>query len=997
MLVNLHSYYSLRYGTIPLSELVTRLKEQGHHTAVLTDINNTSGTLDFIKDCQQQGFNGLTGVEFRDGDTVLYIGIARNNLGFREMNELLTNCNLEGNPLPQVAPAWDHVYVMYPFGSRDIDLLRDNEWIGVKPAQLTKLYLAPKSWLSRMIMWWPVTFLEKKDFRLHCQLRAIDNNTLLSKLTQSQAAQRMEVLPSPGELVTAFSAFPELVTNTMNLLKDCHFDFDFSIPKNKQIFTDSIYSDKQLLEMLAIQGCRNRYGAGNKAAMDRVLHELDIINRMSFACYFLEAHDMVRHTMSQGIAHVGRGSGANSVVAYCLHITDVCPIELDLYFERFLNPKRKTPPDFDIDYSWKDRDMVFEYLIKRHGQRHTALLGMMSTLKDRSIIREIGKIYGLPKSEIDALVAGRSAGKANNQIARDVIEVYNSLPEDFPNSRSIHAGGVLITQEPITSFVALDLPPKGFATTQLDMYTAEDAGLYKLDVLSQRGLGHIKEATKIIRNNKGITVDVNDITTIKQDPKVKDKLRAADTIGCFYIESPAMQGVLTKLRCLDYLTLVAASSIIRPGVGSSGMMREYISRFHNPSKFTYLHPVLEEQLKETYGVMIYQEDVLKIGHHYGGLDMADADVLRRLMSGKTRGSHHLPAIQEKFFTHARNMGYPEATTQEVWRMIASFAGYSFSKAHSASYAIESLQSLYLKAYYPLEFMVAVVNNEGGFYSRWVYVEMARKDGAAIHLPCVNNSEYRSTLHGTDLYLGLNMIAGLETSASEQIVTERRKHGCYRDMEDFILRTHIQLKQLLDLVRLGGLRFTGQDKKTLRWQAYLLFKKHDEKMIAMGSLFDEPAKTIALPSFPVYEAEDFYDEIELLGFCVSQNAFDMTDEPADLSNHEILAADLLNHIGRQVTVTGIYVTTKPVRTKKGEVMAFATFLDRRRDFIHTVHFPASLAAYPIRGGGVYRIWGQVDEEFGFATLNVHRLKRLPIKGNPKFMDTVPIMPIEPVDE
>jgi len=220
----------------------------------------------------------------------------------------------------------------------------------------------------------------------------------------------------------------------------------------------------------------------------------------------------------------------------------------------------------------------------------------------------------------------------------------------FPNQRSIHAGGILISEEPITCYTALDLPPKGFPTTQWDMYVAEDIGFEKLDILSQRGIGHINDAVDIIRNNHGINIDIHQVEKFKNDPKVKAQLKRAETNGCFYIESPATRGLLKKLECDNYLTLVAASSIIRPGVAKSGMMREYIHRFHNPDKFEYIHPVMKEQLEETYGVMVYQEDVLKVCHHFAGLDLADADVLRRAMSGKHRGKDEFKRIVEKFFS-----------------------------------------------------------------------------------------------------------------------------------------------------------------------------------------------------------------------------------------------------------------------------------------------------------------------------------------------------------
>ena len=483
-----------------------------------------------------------------------------------------------------------------------------------------------------------------------------------------------------------------------------------------------------------------------------------------------------------------------------------------------------------------------------HGHQHTALLGAMSTFRDRSIMRELGKVYGLPEQEIDRLIEEPNSSANKHEIAALIVSLHTTMA-DFPNNRTIHAGGVLISELPLSNYVAVDLSAKKFPVAQFDMYAAEAIGFEKLDILSQRGIGHIKECAEIVLDNQSIDVDVHNIAAFKKDERVREQLKSGDTIGCFYIESPAMRGLLKKLHCDDYLTLVAASSIIRPGVAKSGMMREYIFRYHNPDKFTYLHPVMEEQLKETRGVMVYQEDVLKIGHHFGGLDLADADVLRRLMSGKNRGRHHLKEIEQKFFANCRAKGYPDTLSREVWRQIESFAGYSFSKAHSASYAVESYQSLFLKTYYPLEFMTAVINNFGGFYKTRVYVNEAQKSGAEVHLPCVNNSLPHTTIKGKAIYLGLTHVQNLEDCHQHGIPLERDLSGAYKDLEDFVIRTRIGLKQLIILIRVGALRFTGQCKKKLLWEAHSLLSK-DKRKGDVPQLFQVPAELFALPDLKV---------------------------------------------------------------------------------------------------------------------------------------------------
>ncbi|NLO51277.1 MAG: DNA polymerase III subunit alpha [Bacteroidales bacterium] len=978
-MLNAHSYYSLRYGTYSVEELVADAARHGHAALARTDINNSTGVVDFVKACGQQGIKPIAGMECRRNESVLYTLLARNNAGFRQINDFYTHYSLQKLDLPDTPFAFDDVYVVWPLERAPQRKLEENEFVGVKPAQVRKLVTSSFAGRqSKLIVWTPVTFRDHNDYLLHRNLRAIHKNTLISKLTAPDVAAADEMMRTPDDLRKQFADYPHLIINTEKILGDCSIDFDFKTVKNKQVFTDSRYSDKMLLEKLAIDGMKYRYGAADKTAAERICHELAIIDKLGFSSYFLMAWDIVRYSMSRGFYHVGRGSGANSVVAYCLKITDVDPIELDLYFERFINPKRTSPPDFDIDYSWKERDEVIDYIFKRYGREHTALMGTISTFRDKSPIREIGKAFGLPKAEIDALVDfPERHGQQHDSVTAQVLQVAARMT-DFPNLRSIHAGGVLISEEPITSYTALDMPPKGFPTTQWDMYVAEALGFEKMDILSQRGIGHIKECADIIRRNRGLEVDVHSVPKFKKDAQVKAQLKRAETIGCFYIESPAMRSLLTKLRCDNYLTLVAASSIVRPGVARSGMMREYIHRFHHPNDFEYFHPVMEEQLRETFGVMVYQEDVLKVCHHYAGLDLAESDVLRRAMSGKMRGKAEFQRIVERFFEKSLQLGRPEATTKEVWRQVESFAGYAFSKAHSASYAVESFQSLYLKAHFPLEFMTAVINNFGGYYNTWVYFNEARRCGAAIALPCVNRSEYKTTIYGEEIFVGFIHIQNLEQKLALRIVEERRIHGVYADLEDFVTRVHPGIEQMILLIRTGALRFTGNTKSRLLWEAHLFFGKRKNEVI-QNTLFKVSGKQFTLPQLDHSSVEDAYDEIELIGFPVTITYFDLLKTNF---RGEIKAREMLIHVGKTVRMLGQLVTRKYVKTVRGEIMHFGTFIDDEGEFFDTTHFPNSLRQYNFQGYGVYLILGKVEEEFGFPGLVVQKMARLPVVEDPR---------------
>lgn len=982
MYLNCHSYHSLRYGTIPLEGLVEQALACGVKTLALTDINTVTGIYDFINACIHAGIKPVAGVEIRKDNRLLYITLARRREGIGEVCRLLTAHNCDGAELPETAPEFKEVFVIYP-AENCPEKLRENEYLGIRPEQLNTLIRTDlKPFRKKMVILSPVTFRTKTEHNLHRILRAIDRNVVLSKLPAEDTCRPSEYMKPEEELLSLYKDFPEIIENTRRIPEVCSFEFDPNTPKNKKTFTNSREEDKELLVRLAYEGLQRRYGPHHPEARQRVEKELDVIDRLSFCSYFLITWDIVQYSNRMGFMHIGRGSGANSIVSYCLGITDICPLELNLYFERFLNLNRKAPPDFDIDWSWKDRDVILRYIFDKYGKEHVAFCGTNVEFKYRSIVREVGKVFGLPKEELDALTSSPKETHDPNSVVR-LVHKYGILLEKYPNQRSMHACGVFISEEPLTCYTALEMPPKGFPIVQFDMHIAEEIGLEKFDILSQRGIGHINDAVRLIRQNRGVSVDIRNTSLSKDQKHLNIFLAEGKTMGCFYIESPAMRGLLRRLKCDNYKTLVAASSIIRPGVAQSGMMREYIFRHNNPDKFTYFHEVFREHLGETYGIMVYQEDVIKIALYFGGLAEADGDILRRAMSGKGRSLSALQKVKENFLASCVEKGHPEDLSREVYRQIESFAGFSFCKAHSASYAVESYQSLYLKVHYPIEFMTAVINNQGGFYRTEVYVHEARMSGANIENPCVNQSEYETTVYGTAIYLGFMHLQGLDTAIARQLVEQRRENGPYTSLEDFIRRVPAGLEALQILIFIGAFRFTGKTKNELLVAARLLivnFKPADRGLM----LLQEPPREYQLPQLERSFFEDAFDEIELLGFPVSCSPFDLLQTRY---RGAVMARDLLNYHKKEVKMMAYLIAQKHVSTRKG-TMYFGTWTDAEGEYFDTAHFTDSLKKYPFQGNGCYLLLGTVEVDFGFPTITVTKMARMPYIPDPRYVHDKP---------
>lgn len=982
MYLNCHTYYSLNYGTFSEVELLEMAQSYGLNSLGLTDINNTSACLNFVRKANEYKIKPVLGIDFRNDADQQYVGLAKNNEGFRQLNEYLSEFLHNRKPMPSSAPKLSETYFIYPFEKilqLEKETFEENEFIGITIEELRKLRFTQYiNQTEKIVLLQPVTLRNRRDFNTHRLLRAIGLNTLLSKLPQSQEANVKDCMYPMKELCESFEGFEFILENTQELLDKCSIQFDFGdrrTSQNQRRFLKSSEEDLNLLKKLCREGLPTRYSNPTSEVRQRLEKELQVIQEMDFVPFFLINHDIVEYARKNNYPHVGRGSGANSIVAYIIGITNVDPIELDLYFERFINPYRVSPPDFDIDFSTWERDDITSYIFKKY--KNVALLATYNNFKYKSAIRELGKVFGMPKKDIDKLTQGHLSDL--DSIASLVLK-YASWIKDFPNHLSVHSAGVLILEKPVHYYSATFLPPKGFPTVQFDMIIAEDVGVFKFDILGQRGLSKIKEAIQLIKSNQPnhSLLDICDVETMKNDPKLNKLLRDGKAIGVYYVESPAMRGLMIKLKTSSYLELVAASSVIRPGVSSSGMKNEFIKRTRDPKERKKANPALWKIMPETYGIMVYQEDVLKVAHLFAGLDLGEADVLRRGMSGKFRSREEFQRVEEKYFQNCKEKGYDEKLSQEIWEQIKSFAGYAFAKGHSASYAVESYQSLYLKCYFPLEFMVAVLNNGGGFYDTETYVHEAKKWGAQIEPPCINQSDHPNIITGKTIYLGMGYLKSLEQLVIQRILNERQLHGKYTSFDDFIDRVPISLEQLTILIRIEAFRFTGIPKKKLMWQA--VFKTKSNRITShQDQLFKTEHKKLNIPDLLSSEIENAYDQIELIGFPLSGYFKLINHKPSN----NIRSKDFPNLKGQKISIMGSLVHTRLNKTAKGEIMRFSTFFDVDGDFFDCVHFPQAYRQSQVYGKGIYECYGKVTEEFGFYSLEIEWVKKIPLMTDPRY--------------
>jgi len=989
--LTVRSYYSLMWGTCSPEKICAVAKQRGYTQLALTDTDNLYGLWPFLKGCERENITPIVGAELTDPVSgCRAVCLVENEQGYGNLCRLITRRHSDKafdlksavpeharglivlTQNPELLPEWYEAGVTIagavprrPHG-RAFELRKMCKYLGV-PVVAT-----PGSF-----------FLDPEDLKVHRMLRAIDRNTSLSRLSPNQTAPSDAWLAPASEYAKRFAIWPDAIRAGREIAERMTFTGPCSELVLPPWGNSQGQSARHGLRNAAYKGARKRYGDDlPETVVDRMEHELLIIEKMGFSSYFLVVQDIV----SRSPRICGRGSGAASLVAYSLGITNVCPIKHNLYFERFLNLGRSDPPDMDIDFAWDERDEVIDSVLKQY-KGHAALVCNHVAFQPRMAIREVAKVFGLTDPEVGRVTQRLPWFWRKDHVNDDLLSQLKQLPRlgqfDFPEPwqqiihtarriigiprhLSVHPGGVVITPDPLYHYVPVERAPKGVPIIQWEKDGAEHRGLVKIDLLGNRSLGVIRDAIANLREN-GTIFDEGHWEP-EDDAATQATVAGGNTMGCFYIESPAMRLLQKKTKIGDFEHLVIHSSIIRPAANE--FIREYICRLHG-GKWEPIHPLLADVLEETYGIMVYQEDVAKTAVALAGFSHADADGLRKIMSKKDK-ARKLGHYKERFIAGARKRGVAHEQIHAIWDMMMSFSGYSFCKPHSASYARVSFQAAYLKTHYPARFMAAVISNQGGFYSTFAYVSEARRMGVKILPPDVNESHIRWKGRVGAMRVGWVSIKGLSTRTCTRIVAQR-KTTPYCNIMDFLDRVRPEDPEARSLIHVGAFDslYPEESRTSLLWELACRQKSRSKRSGA-GNLFNG-GTDVPKPSFPPEnESERLRHEFATLGFLCDRHP--MVLYANVLKKQKIVkAGDLPRFIGRYVCIAGLLITGKVVHTKHGDPMEFLTFEDET-GLVETTFFPKAYGRFCaiLDKNRPFILYGKVEEDFGAVTLTVERV-------------------------
>lgn len=724
---------------------------------------------------------------------------------------------------------------------------------------------------------------------------------------------------------------------------------------------------EQQLRRLAEAGLARRFEAPGPVLRDRLAHELGVIEQMGFAPYFLVVHEIAELARARGIDLIGRGSAADSLVSFALGLTDADPIRYGLLFERFLNPARSDLPDIDLDFCWRRRDELIAAVYERWGADHVARIATHTTFALRAAYREAAKALGLPPREVDRRsgllpphgrhgvgeIDGVPGFHRTPPDARDAaIRRATARLLDAPRHLGVHPGGIVITPGPLCEHAPLERAAKGVVVTQYDMHFVEALGLVKIDLLGNHALTILAEARQALAE---LRLPVPARAAMREDdPRAAELLREGRTLGCFQTESPGMRTLLRQMRAETMDRVIQAIALIRPGPGGRGMKARFVRRLRGLEPVAAPHPIVADAFAETYGLILYQEDVIRAGMMVAGMSAADGDRLRRAL---TRHHGEDAAARDAFVVAGLKQGIPVPALEEVWHAIAGFAGFSFCKAHAVTYGRLAYECAWFKAHAPAAFLAAMLSNDCGYYAKGVYVEEAKRLGVRVLPPCVQQGARAFTLvrdgQSLAIRVGLDEVRELRPVTAEAILVARRIGGPFGSVADFLARTQAARDETENLILCGGFDALRRTRPQLLLELQLALARPERRELFRR----EPP---VLPALAEYTLERRVElELAILGYSTTAHPVDALWGGA-ATRGTVACGAVPEHAGRIVTVYGQLVALRRMRTRQDQPMLFCTIEDGT-GIVEAVLFPD---VYPrlaglLQGRGPFRVRGRVE--------------------------------------
>ena len=959
-----HSYYSFLSAIPSPRELVQAAFEAGMKAIALTDLYGLTGAIEFYEACQDTGIKPILGLELPIKHRLGFGNLvfqAMDLEGWRSLCRLSSRIQTQSHREPQRGLDFQDLRnetsgllcltgssngllsdIIQGRGARAAirflneskDLFQDRLYVQLyptsskEPSTILDLEELANETAIPTVATNPIYYLSPKDehhLRLLCAIR---ENDLLSTIPKISPPIKASFLKS-DRFGMIFQKHPKAIKNTFAIADRCNLVLPLDQPHFPTIELPVGVTPDSRLRTLAESGAMERYGSITPDLRERLDHELQVIADRGYAPLFLIMRQILTYARSTGVPISSRGSAASSLVAYCLGITTPDPIALDLYFERFLNPARPTPPDIDTDICSRRRDRVLDFVYRNFGEDRVAMVATINRFRPRSALREAAKAHGLSTRQVNELVGelpyrgwgppsarGRQPDPFTGLEERFHQRNYGTLFSDarsllrYPRHLSVHPGGIVISPTPITDLVPTHLASKGILIAQFDLEMIERLGLVKIDLLGTRGLTVIGDVAESIHRWQATeyTSSLDVLEKIPEDDsETAEMVRNAQTIGCFQIESPGMRATLREIDAHSPRDLMITLALYRPGPMTGGLKDAFVRRHLGQEKVEHIHEALSPLLAETYGVILYQEQVLLIASRLAGLSLSDADLLRRAMSHFDPGEQ-MRTLKERFIQGAQQVsGVPAITANHVWELMAAFAGYGFPKAHAASYATVSWRSAWCKSHYPAEFMAAVLAGWGGYYRQRVYLNEARRMGLPLRSPHINHAQPQFSVTYPDgvptLYMGLDQVRDLTHRTQVRILHERPFHS----LEDFLTRVDPQRKEAENLIRVGALDHLGEVPELL---AKL---KTGSWAYAQPSLFTLP---VEVDQHNWSLESRINDQLAILGACVDAHPLELYT--SELTGKELTTTtEALNFLGEQIRVAGLRLTTQRFIPHQGE--------------------------------------------------------------------------------